>query len=91
MLNFGASKPRVGGGPGPPGPPPPGSAAGSTILYAPITWTNFTGKNTRMTVSLGVQFLYYRSQGEDNVFTSVCLFTGRGELGYPWDQVPSGG
>ena len=25
MLNFGASKPRVGGGPGPPG-PPPGSA-----------------------------------------------------------------
>ena len=27
MLNFGASKPRVGGGPGPPGPrAPPGSA-----------------------------------------------------------------
>ena len=26
MLNFGASKPRVKGGPGPPGPPPPGSA-----------------------------------------------------------------
>ena len=26
MLNFGASKPRVRGGPGPPG-PPPGSAA----------------------------------------------------------------
>ena len=28
MLNFGASKPRVRGGPGPPG-PPPGSAAAS--------------------------------------------------------------
>ena len=27
MLNFGASKPRVRGGPGPPG-PPPGSAPG---------------------------------------------------------------
>ena len=35
MLNFGASKPRVGGGPGPPG-PPPGSAPGSihlTVLH----------------------------------------------------------
>ena len=31
-----------------------------------------------MTVSLSVQFLYYRSQGEDNVFTSVCLFMGGG-------------
>ena len=29
MLNFGASKPRVGGGPGPPG-PPPGSAPANT-------------------------------------------------------------
>ena len=27
MLNFGASKPRVRGGPGPRAPPPPGSAA----------------------------------------------------------------
>ena len=33
MLNFGASKPRVRGGPGPPG-PPPGSAAveGATLV-----------------------------------------------------------
>ena len=30
MLNFGASKPRVKGGPGPPG-PPPGSAP--ELLY----------------------------------------------------------
>ena len=31
MLNFGASKPRVRGGPGPPG-PPPGSAP---VVYLP--------------------------------------------------------
>ena len=30
MLNFGASKPRVRGGPGPPG-PPPGSAADKIV------------------------------------------------------------
>ena len=32
MLNFGASKPRVRGGPGPPG-PPPGSAPDFGNLY----------------------------------------------------------
>ena len=31
MLNFGASKPRVRGGPGPPG-PPPGSAPGGIYV-----------------------------------------------------------
>ena len=36
MLNFGASKPRVRGGPGPPG-PPPGSAAACTVnLKTPL-------------------------------------------------------
>ena len=33
MLNFGASKPRVRGGPGPPG-PPPGSAPASLLLIS---------------------------------------------------------
>ena len=32
MLNFGASKPRVKGGPGPPG-PPPGSAPAKPVRY----------------------------------------------------------
>ena len=32
MLNFGASKPRVRGGPGPPGPPPGSAPALGHIL-----------------------------------------------------------
>ena len=38
MLNFGASKPRVRGGPGPPGPPPHSAPEGKILKEVKISW-----------------------------------------------------
>ena len=60
MLNFGASKPRVRGGPGPPG-PPPGSAAAQFVSLAlprPFQW------NLWEAVKLYMARYRYRSQNE---------------------------